>query len=74
MNKETRRDCKHKVFFFDHRKNKCKRVFRGQHFSKYSLDSAIPCLFSRDEANLYVGFHPCINFLLNVTILVLSMQ
>ena len=59
MNKEASRDYEHKVFFYDHKK-KCKRVFQGQHFNKYSLDSPIAMFISRYGTNLCIGSHPYI--------------
>ena len=60
MNKEASRDYEHKVFFYDHKKKKCKRVFQGQHFNKYSLDSPIAMFIGRYGTNLCIGSHPYI--------------
>ena len=59
MNEEASRDYEHKVFFYDHKK-KSKRVFQGQQFNKYSLDSPISMFISRYGANLCIGSHPYI--------------
>ena len=61
MNKETWREYKHEVFFFQ---------LRQIHVKEFSKDSTLTiivqtqpflCLFTRYGANLYVGSHPCIS-------------
>ena len=49
MNKETWREYKHEVFFFQPRQIHVKET------------QPFLCLFTRYGANLYVGSHPCIS-------------